>query len=139
MNDRASAFTMVCCAPTREAAKEAAEDSILWYSRNNLKFATEARDWMKRISEDLGTYSYYEGAAAESGAAAGAEMTYDQLDDIGAIVVGDPDRCIEVAKRYEKAGCELLLCLLNPKSVSHEDVMRSIELLGKHVIPELRD
>ena len=52
-------------------------------------------------------------------------------------MVGDPDRCIEIARRYEASGCDLLLCLLNPFKIPHEAVMRSIELLGKHVIPEL--
>jgi alkanesulfonate monooxygenase SsuD/methylene tetrahydromethanopterin reductase-like flavin-dependent oxidoreductase (luciferase family) len=54
-------------------------------------------------------------------------------------VVGDPDRCIEICKRYEAVGCELLFCLLNPYKIPHEEVMRSIELLGKHVIPEFAE
>ena len=52
-------------------------------------------------------------------------------------MVGDPDRCIEIAKRYEAAGCDLLFCLLNPYKMTHEQVMNSLEHLGKHVIPEL--
>jgi hypothetical protein len=43
---------------------------------------------------------------------------------------------IEVAKRYEAVGCQLLMCLVNPYDISHEAVMRSIELIGTHVIPE---
>ena len=38
-------------------------------------------------------------------------------------------------KRYEAAGCDLLLCLVNPYNIPHEQVMQSIELLGKEVIP----
>src|SRR3974390_2302944 len=64
-------------------------------------------------------------------------LTMDYLYDSGAGVVGDPDRCIELCKRYEAVGCELLFCLLNPYNIPHEEVMRSIELIGKHVIPEL--
>ena len=52
-------------------------------------------------------------------------------------MVGDPDRCIEIARRYEAAGCDLLFCLLNPYKIPHEQVMKSIEMLGKYVIPEL--
>jgi alkanesulfonate monooxygenase SsuD/methylene tetrahydromethanopterin reductase-like flavin-dependent oxidoreductase (luciferase family) len=52
-------------------------------------------------------------------------------------MVGDPDRCIEIARRYKDAGCDLLLCLLNPYNMAHEQVLKSIDLLGKHVIPEL--
>lgn len=139
VNDRAAAFTMVSCGPTREAAREASEDSILWYGWRAAKFAVEAREWMEQLSDDLGSYSYYQGAATQGLPGSGAQQTYDELDDIGAIVVGDPDRVVEVARQYEAAGCELLLCLLNPKDVAHEDVLRSIELIGRDVIPEFRD
>ena len=54
-------------------------------------------------------------------------------------MVGDPDECISTAKRYEAAGCDLLPCLVNPYKIPHEDVMASIELLGKHVIPAFED
>ena len=60
----------------------------------------------------------------------------DYLWDSGAAVWGDPDRCVEIAKRYEAAGCDLLFCLFNPYKMKHEDVMHSIELVGKHVLPE---
>ena len=50
-------------------------------------------------------------------------------------MVGDPAECIETLKRYEAAGCDLLLCLVNPYNIPHEQVMQSIELLGKEVIP----
>ena len=62
--------------------------------------------------------------------------TIDYLVDVSAGVVGSPDDCIEHAKKYEAAGCDLLLCLLNPYKIPHENVMQSIELLGKHVLPE---
>jgi hypothetical protein len=52
--------------------------------------------------------------------------------------VGDPERCLEVATRYQAADCDLLLCLLNPYNIGHKQVMHSIELLGEHVIPNLK-
>ena len=64
-------------------------------------------------------------------------LTFDYLTTTGSCIVGDPDRCIETAKRYKAAGCDLLLCLVQPWNIPHEKVMQSIELLGKHVIPEL--
>jgi hypothetical protein len=39
-------------------------------------------------------------------------------------------------KRYQAVGCDLLMCLFNPYKIPHEAVMKSIELIGKHVIPE---
>jgi alkanesulfonate monooxygenase SsuD/methylene tetrahydromethanopterin reductase-like flavin-dependent oxidoreductase (luciferase family) len=63
-------------------------------------------------------------------------MKFALFYEIPAAMVGDPDRCIEIAKRYEAAGCDVLLCLGNPYNMPHDQVMASIELLGKHVIPE---
>jgi hypothetical protein len=36
-----------------------------------------------------------------------------------------------------EAGVDLLLCLVNPYKVPHETVMRTIEIMGKHVIPRI--
>ena len=65
-------------------------------------------------------------------------LTFDYLVESGACVVGDPERCLEIATRYDAADCDLLLCLLNPYKIPHEAVMHSIELLGEHVIPHLK-
>ena len=63
-------------------------------------------------------------------------LNFNYLESSGACVVGDPATCVETAKRYEAAGCDLLLCLVNPYDIPHDQVMQSIELFGKHVIPE---
>ena len=64
------------------------------------------------------------------------QLTIDYLRDSGSAVMGDPDACIAAAKRYEAVGCDLLLCLVNPYKIPHEKVMQTIELMGKHVLPE---
>ncbi len=45
---------------------------------------------------------------------------------------------VEQAVPGEQAGCDVLFCLVNPYNIPHDRVMRSIELLGEHVIPALR-
>jgi hypothetical protein len=52
-------------------------------------------------------------------------------------MVGDPARCIEIGQRYAASGCDMLFCLVNPYKIPHRAVMRSIELLGEKVIPQL--
>jgi alkanesulfonate monooxygenase SsuD/methylene tetrahydromethanopterin reductase-like flavin-dependent oxidoreductase (luciferase family) len=64
-------------------------------------------------------------------------LTFDYLSSTGSCIVGDPDRCIEVAKRYQAAGCDLLLCMMQPFAIPEEKVLRSIELIASHVMPEL--
>ncbi len=65
------------------------------------------------------------------------DMDFDYLKDSKATICGDPDQVIETAREYEKAGVDLLLCLINPYDIPHEKCMQTIELIGKHVIPEL--
>ncbi len=134
VNGQVATFTMVHCADSNERAFQEAGPSMSWYPSHAGKLFGEAARWMSTLQDgDLGTYSYME-SAKELGA---FDVPFDYIRDSGAAVVGDPDRCVEIAKRYEAAGCDLLLCLVNPYDVPHDAVMRSIELLGKHVIPEL--
>ncbi len=88
-------------------------------------------------ADRLGSYGYAEDIKQLDEAGSLDQLDFDYIRESGAAMVGDPDRCIEIARRYKDAGCDLLLCLLNPYDIPHEQVLKSIDLLGKHVIPEL--
>ena len=66
------------------------------------------------------------------------ELPPDLLCERGVIVAGDPDSCIEGVKRHQEIGADQLLLIMQCDQVSHEKVMRSIELFGKEVIPAFR-
>ena len=53
------------------------------------------------------------------------------------LVVGDVERCIQKMKHYADLGVDQLICYVQFGYHSHESVMRTIELLGKEVLPEL--
>jgi alkanesulfonate monooxygenase SsuD/methylene tetrahydromethanopterin reductase-like flavin-dependent oxidoreductase (luciferase family) len=136
VNSTAATFTMVHCSDTNEQARAEAEESFVWYPRTAGHTIATLAEWMDERGQELGNYAY--AGEARKGEQSGMfdHITMDYLYDTGAGVVGDPDRVIETCKRYEAVGCELLFCLLNPYNIPHEQVMHSIELLGKHVIPE---
>jgi alkanesulfonate monooxygenase SsuD/methylene tetrahydromethanopterin reductase-like flavin-dependent oxidoreductase (luciferase family) len=136
-NDQVVTFTMAHCADTNEKAFAEAEESMVWYPKHGARIIGEVADYSKQFGRDLGTYHYTEEARkiTQSGELDG--LTFDYIREAGAAMVGDPDRCIEIAKRYEACGCDLLFCLVNPYKIPHAQVMRSIELIGRHVIPEL--
>jgi alkanesulfonate monooxygenase SsuD/methylene tetrahydromethanopterin reductase-like flavin-dependent oxidoreductase (luciferase family) len=89
--------------------------------------------WMRELGQASGSYAYGDALADLDT----SFLNFDFLESSGACIVGDPATCIETAKRYEAAGCDLLLCLVNPYKIPHAAVMRTIELMGKHVIPAL--
>ena len=62
----------------------------------------------------------------------------NQFIDSGAFCVGDPTRVVENVKKYIEAGADRLICVMQLADLRHDDVMRSIELLGTKVMPEIR-
>ena len=132
-NERAAAFTMTHCADTDAQAFEEAAESMTWYPAHGGKIIAELADWIKE--EELGSYAYAADLKKTRDAGLMDMITFDYIKESGAGMVGNPDRCIEIAKRYEAIGCDLLFCLVNPYNMTHEQVMHSIELMGKHVLP----
>ena len=90
------------------------------------------------MKQGLGTYEYLEGAKEIVASGAHDLVNFDYLKDSNAVIVGDPDEVIQRSKEYEQAGVDLLLCLLNPYKIPHDKAMQTIELIGKHVIPEFK-
>jgi len=68
------------------------------------------------------------------------KMSYEELQEAGSIVVGSPDTVIKgLKKTLENVSPGYLICYGNEGDMPHEDVMRSIELIGKEVIPALHE
>ncbi len=134
-NETAATFTMVHCAETNAKARADAEESFVWYPKTAARHIASLAEWMEEEKRALGNYQYAGDLLNTSREGLMDFLDMNYLWDSGAAVVGDPDRCIELAKRYEAVGCDLLLCLFNPYKIPHEDVMQSIELMGTHVLP----
>ena len=133
VNPRAATFTMVHCARTNAEAREDAAESFEWYGRRGVEQIRTVGEWQAELDREYASYAYTRPLVGVDFQG----LTFDFLSSTGACIVGDPDRCIETARRYKAAGCDLLLCLVQPWKIPHATVMQSIELLGKHVIPEL--
>lgn len=136
VNDHVVAFTMVNCAPTSAESHAAARGAYEWYAHTTIDNFVAFSDWLEETSGQLGTYEYTDKmrAAGRSGRAREA-LTFERMMANASVIAGDPDEVIATARRYEEAGVDQLLCLLNPYDIPHENVMQTIELLGKHVIP----
>ena len=51
------------------------------------------------------------------------------------VAFGDPDEIVRVARLYEEAGFTNLLAISNFGGLPHKRVLRSMELLARHVLP----
>jgi alkanesulfonate monooxygenase SsuD/methylene tetrahydromethanopterin reductase-like flavin-dependent oxidoreductase (luciferase family) len=138
VNDQAATFTMTVCAPDRDAAVATARESFEWYPRHGAHIIGELAAWMRSENKELGNYAYAGDMRAHDEQGLLEHLSLEYLLDNNACVLGTPRDCIEACRRYEAAGVDLLLCLVNPYRIPHEAVMQTIELMGTEVIPQFR-
>jgi alkanesulfonate monooxygenase SsuD/methylene tetrahydromethanopterin reductase-like flavin-dependent oxidoreductase (luciferase family) len=139
VHNQAATFTMALCAPDRDDAWTAARESFEWYPKAGARLIGSLAGWMAERSQDLGNYASAADMQAVDDQGMLDLLSLEYLAENGACVLGTPAECIETCRRYEAAGVDLLLCLVNPYKVSHDSVMQTIELMGTEVIPQFRD
>ena len=138
VHDQASTFTMAVCAPTTDEARDTARESFEWYPKTGARLIASVAKMQAERGEELGTYAYAKDLQNVDEDGSLDFMDLDYLETSGACVLGTPDQCIETCRRYEEAGVDQLLCLVNPYKIPHDKVMQTIRLMGEHVIPEFR-
>ena len=77
---------------------------------------------------------------ARKPAGAGPMLTYEELQELGSVVIGSPETVTrKLTNLIEQLSPGYLILIAGDGNVPHEDVMRSIELLGKEVVPALHE
>ena len=129
--NKVAAYTLVHCAESMEQAEDnGIWDSVAWWYQKiaefNLQFelpevSAEEADRIFPLLKPL-----YDG-----------KIPVEDFHDGDMIVVGDPDRCFEKMKHYADLGVDELICYVEFGHHSPESKLKTIELLGKEVLPEL--
>ena len=126
---------MVCCHvnETEEKAQESGK-AFMWRMGHPLRGPRE--------------YFAPPGYFSRAGAAAVAsrrptplnQLSYEELQERNHLIVGSPDNVIKKLRDIkERLGIGALLLEAQGGPLSHQDTMKSVELLGKEVIPALQD
>ena len=61
----------------------------------------------------------------------------DTFNDADMIVCGDADKVFEKMKHYADLGVDELICYVQFGYLPHESIMKTIEIIGKEVLPEI--
>ena len=70
----------------------------------------------------------------------GQKMTYERMQELNTVVVGSPETVIrKLTTTLERLSPGYLILIGGDGTVPHNETMRSIELLGKEVIPALHE
>ena len=99
--------------------------------------------WLRQSRRGTPGPSLRAGISLDSGPgaarAAVAQLDANTLADRGVIIAGNPESCIKTIKTYEDIGVDQVMLIMQTETIPHEEVMESIELYGKEVIPAFRN
>ena len=129
--NKVSAYTLVHCADTFERAeRNGIWDSVWWWYQHLAEFTLEWEFPHFSDEEKDRLFPMLKKHAA-------GELNPKTFNDVHMIIVGDPDQCYAKFKEYEKLGVDQVICYVQFGYLPHQSIMRTIELLGQHVIPAL--
>ncbi|MCW2892353.1 MAG: Luciferase-like monooxygenase [Actinomycetia bacterium] len=129
--NKIASYTLVHCTPTMaDAEEDGIWESVLWWYQNLAEFTIE---W------ELPHLPPQEQAKAFPELQRSREEGFNPraFNDADMIIVGTPEQCIEKMKRYVDIGVDELICYKQFGHLSHESIMRSLDLIGREVMPEV--
>jgi alkanesulfonate monooxygenase SsuD/methylene tetrahydromethanopterin reductase-like flavin-dependent oxidoreductase (luciferase family) len=130
-NNRIGVYTLVhCCDDLDAAADYGLWQSVEWWYRHLAEFTLE---WELPNLSPKEQEQFFPLLKLRAENAVDVKAYQDQ----DMIIVGTPDMCLEKILRYDEAGVDQLLCYMQFGMLPHESVLRSIELMGTKIIPEL--
>lgn len=130
----------VLCADTDEKAIEAGRE-FMWTIGHRQRGPMEHNDPPGYQSREAVRVKSQRPTGNVAGAGGlGVGMTYEQLQSVNNIIVGNPETVTrKLAQVIEHLQPGYLHIYGNEGAMAHKDVMRSIELIGKEVIPALHE
>jgi alkanesulfonate monooxygenase SsuD/methylene tetrahydromethanopterin reductase-like flavin-dependent oxidoreductase (luciferase family) len=164
VNDQRGVFTFVHCTETvEEAIASRAAEAAMWYVNAAPKvFAVPRTVWTNMIR---GNVNAGDPRRARAAAEAGKIMVdldpddpnhiirlmnrqvlgmpidpveaYEALADQDSVIIGDVDTCRRKIEKFQAAGFDRLMCLMQFGHLTHEQVLGSIRLVGETLIPQL--
>ena len=121
-------------ADTDERAQEIGR-KFLWTQNHRMRGPMEHTDppgYQSRVASSM--------MARRVGGGGGQVVDYEKLQEVNAIVVGSPDTVVsKLSSTIERLSPGYMILIGGDGDIPHQDVMRSIELLGKEVVPALHE
>lgn len=151
VNNQWANFTLGHCGDNNEKAQELGALAIKEFFGPNRPYTADRKDVYDKLLEAWGgvpdhlqaNFSRFQGGEQDLGGGGApramlGELPANLLAERGVIVAGNPDSCIQSVKRHEEIGVDQTLLIMQSDQIPHKDVMSSIELFGKEVIPAFK-
>jgi alkanesulfonate monooxygenase SsuD/methylene tetrahydromethanopterin reductase-like flavin-dependent oxidoreductase (luciferase family) len=143
LNKQVVASTIGFCDENGDKARQKGSEVANWYlNQSKQRFALE---WAGVDPEGVPPeYQFYinRGAVRGGGPSQDPQQqsppTQHDLLSGGGYCVGNPDDCIKVIEEFEAMGVDEVMPIFQAGYATHEEVMNSIRLFGKYVIPHFQ-
>ncbi|MCU1617894.1 MAG: hypothetical protein JWO98_5434 [Frankiales bacterium] len=149
VNDQCALFTCAFTNDDDDRARVLGGQAAMWYLQ--CLGAIYANDWSGQPLESVPDSYRFHAESRRSGLVTGGTLqtgmrssdmkdphAYEKMIDSGAFCVGDPAAVVANLERYRQAGADRIVCVMQLAELRHEDLMRSIELFGREIIPAIR-
>ncbi|MFD9337486.1 LLM class flavin-dependent oxidoreductase [Streptomyces sp. NPDC060028] len=128
--NRVSAYTLVHATAPRTEPGARVWDSVAWWYSNLARFTL---DWeLPHLTPEERERTFPLLTPILEG-----NVPVREFSDGDMILIGDAEAIVAKAKRYADLGVDQLICYVQWGYLEHREILRTLEILGKEVIPEL--
>ena len=120
-NENVGAFALTCCDEDDRIGRDLACAAARWYNGDN--------------DAELNRVRFASAGGKEAVVAKFRNRTNDQLIEDGMAIGGNPDSVCRQVEQWAEAGLDQILFVVHAGNLTHEQAMRSIDLIGSKVIP----
>ncbi len=133
INNQVSMNIMGLIGDDPRETEDIAREAVLWYVRRGFELVSS----VAQAAHTDESYKYLTTAAKFDPAQITRDY-YHFLKDGDLIAVGGADQALRVARRYHELGADQVLFFLQYGGIPHDRIMRSINIIGEKVLPEIR-
>jgi alkanesulfonate monooxygenase SsuD/methylene tetrahydromethanopterin reductase-like flavin-dependent oxidoreductase (luciferase family) len=124
-NEHVAAFALACVHEDDRIGRDIACAAARWYNGDN--------------DAELNHVRFATAGGLEAVRAKFRSRSNDELIEDGMAIGGNPDTVCRAVEKWAEAGLDQMIFVLQAGRTGHDQVMRSIELIGERVIPRFTD
>jgi alkanesulfonate monooxygenase SsuD/methylene tetrahydromethanopterin reductase-like flavin-dependent oxidoreductase (luciferase family) len=133
VHNRVTASAEVFCHENRQKAFERGSELVDWYRQQRVQ--RDSTVWSGQDANAVpDDYKWHYERSTSSRTKSDDTPSIDLIKR-GDYCIGDPDDCISYLEKYESAGVDEMIPLFQIGPVTNAEVMKSLELFSKYVIP----
>ena len=133
---RRSILVLAICDESREKAQERGAEILDWYRRQ--QGLRDVKVWQEQDPTNVPSdYQWhYQRSTATDSSQRGETSSLDRIKE-GRYCIGNPDDCLRYVDQFAPTGVDEIMPLFQIGPITNQEVMETLRLFGKHVIPHL--